>query len=184
VSTASPVSSNAQGRSRRALLREVRSMAANHATSPAICGITQGCTSQPTRDAFKSLLHNLKRVRSARGRYPTTVRPISIQGVAYSSESRSATLRRSDRAPGVRLMYHPFSNTYALELWFPGLQPDFKPSTEHYDSAPATAFVACTAIHFGQATDIRNAGGYVIPSVRNQPPILFTPRLGIYTYAS
>jgi hypothetical protein len=138
--------------------------------------------SQPTRDALKSLLRNLKKVRSAAGRYPMNVGPISIQGVAYSSESRNATLRRSDRAPAVRLMYHRFGNTYALELWFPDLQPDFHPPTEHYDSAPATAFVACTAIHFGLATEIRNAGGYVISSVYSQPPILFTPRLGIYTY--
>lgn len=137
--------------------------------------------SQPTRDALKRLLERLERSRDASGHYPISIAPVSVRGVAYLSQS-STKLRSSALAPTVRIIYHRIRDAYALELRFPDLQPGYRPPTEHYDSAPATAFLNCTAIHTGAITDIWHRGGLFLSSNDSQMPILFTPRLGVYTY--
>jgi hypothetical protein len=145
------------------------------------CGGEFLAISQPTRDALKTLLRDLERSREVSGHYPVNIEPVSVQGVTYLSES-SARLSSSALAPAVRITYHRIGDAYALELRFPDLQPGYQPPTGHYDSSPAAAFLSCTAIHTGAITDIQSDGG-LVPSSDRQPPILFTPRLGVYTYA-
>jgi hypothetical protein len=121
--------------------------------------------------------------RASRARHPARIPQISadIRRVAYLSESPNAALGPSNLAPIVRIFYHRFGDTYALELRFPDLQAGYHAPTEHYDSAPATAFASCTAIHSGTVAEIQKIGGFVIRSAHD-PPILFTQHLGVYAY--
>jgi hypothetical protein len=139
--------------------------------------------SAPVRYTLNRLLRYLERRRRDTGRYPRSVYPTAVRGVAYLSDNRNAKLGASALAPTVRVMYHRFGDTYALELRFPDLQAGYKPPTGHYDSYPAEEFISCTAIHSGlSAAEVRDAGGFVLPSEVEEPPILFTPRFGVYTY--
>ncbi|MGB6985617.1 MAG: hypothetical protein WBD74_06515 [Candidatus Aquilonibacter sp.] len=124
---------------------------------------------------------HLEAFRRENGHYPDTVGPVFIRGLLYSNDTKNAVLRPSAKAPSLRVIYHPLRDTYALELRFPDLHRGYEPSTEHEDSNPGRAFVDCTAIHFGSMGEITRAGGFVGAN-QIDPPMLFTPRLGVYTY--
>lgn len=140
--------------------------------------------SRPIRNALDALQIRLAHVRAATGHYPQTLAPLAIEGVAYSDNTTHAFLRPSTDAPKVRVIYRRFRASYVLQLRFPDLQPNYRPPTAHYDSEPAEAFVSCSAISMGTIRDILSAGGFAATTDGSNIPLFFTPRLGLYTYAS
>jgi hypothetical protein len=138
--------------------------------------------STPALRGLESIRHRLEKIQSVSGHYPKEMPPTTIRGVAYSDESRGAKLVPADKVPGLRVIYHRVADSYALELRFPDLERGYASPTAHYDSEPATAFVTCFAIHVGTKNEILRAGGFVRDERYVEPPLLFTPRLGVYTY--
>jgi hypothetical protein len=138
--------------------------------------------SAPAFRGLERIRQRLEMTNSASGQYPKQMPSTTIRGVAYSDESKDPKLVPSNKIPGLRVIYHHLAGSYALELGFPDLQEGYQSPTEHYDSSPATAFVSCSGVHVGTKNDVLRAGGFVKVERYVEPPLLFTPRLGVYTY--
>ena len=157
----------------------------NHPFAPTGEFSVYGCTheflgiTQPTLNVLERLREHLEDIRRVTGSYPAALDPILVRGLAYSD----GTLEPSSVVPGLRVFYHRFDGSYALEMRFPDQERNYRPPTQYDDSFPARAFTSCTIIHLGTVNEIRRAGGYVTDAGDHRSPILFTPRLGLYSYA-
>ena len=62
------------------------------------CGGEFLAISRPAREALKRLLRDLERSREVSGHYPLKIEPVSVQGVAYLSESSTGLSSSTPRA--------------------------------------------------------------------------------------
>jgi hypothetical protein len=134
----------------------------------------------PALRALEALRQQLELFHTSTGSYPSALPIEVVRGVAYAGEGRDAKLVLSNKVPGLRVIYHRTADSYALELRFPDLQPNYRSPTDYYDSSPGRAFLSCMVVHTGTSGKILSKGGWLAGQPGGMPFLGFSPRLGVY----
>src|ERR1700693_5093101 len=103
----------------------------------------------PALSALEAYRQRLELLHASTGSYPFALPIKVVRGVAYAGEGRDAKLVLSNRVPGLRVIYHRTADSYALEMRFPDLQPNYRSPTDYFDSRPGSAFLSCMVVHTG-----------------------------------